>query len=102
MVATRAGADAQFAGARQFVVDFDGPKLDAVPADNPPVAIASCSDNAAIVDSFVTRNPFLGTWRVIVKMQPKAGNREPIDLRCTLQKGTNRLSETWTYQWSPP
>ena len=102
VVSTRIGPDTQFAGARQFVIDFDGPKLDAIPENKPPVAIASCSGNATIVDNFVTRNPFLGTWRVILKMLPKAGSHEAIDLRCTLQQGTNAVSETWTYQWSPP
>jgi glucans biosynthesis protein len=102
VVSTRIGPDAQFPGARQFVIDFDGPKFDAIPADRPPVAIASCSANAAIVDNFVTRNPFLGTWRVILKLQPKAGSHEAVDLRCTLQQGTNSIGETWTYQWSPP
>jgi glucan biosynthesis protein len=66
------------------------------------VAVASCSDNAVIADNFVTRNPFLGTWRVILKMQPKAGSHDLVDLRCTLQQGTNVIGETWTYQWSPP
>ena len=102
VVSTRIGPDAQFEGARQFVIDFDGPKLDAIPADKPPVAIASCSGNAVIVDNFVTRNPFLGTWRVILKLQPKAGSHDLVDLRCTLQQGKNVVGETWTYQWSPP
>jgi glucans biosynthesis protein len=102
VVSTRIGPDTQFAGARQFVIDFDGPKLDAIPADKPPVAIANCSGNATIVDNFVTRNTFLGTWRVILKMQPKAGSHDLVDLRCTLQQGTNAVGETWTYQWSPP
>jgi glucans biosynthesis protein len=102
VVSTRIGPDAAFKGARQFVIDFDGPKLDKISEDKPPVAIASCSGNANIVDQFVTRNTFLGTWRAIVKMQPKPDNHDPIDLRCTLQQGTNVVGETWTYQWSPP
>jgi len=102
VVSTRIGPDTQFPGARQFVIDFDGPQLDAIPEDKPPVAIANCSAGAAIVDNFVTRNPFLGTWRVILKMLPSAGSKEAIDLRCTLQQGTNAVSETWVYQWSPP
>jgi glucans biosynthesis protein len=101
VVSTRIGPDAQF-GARQFVIDFDGPQLDAIPENKPPVAIASCSGNASIVDNFVTRNNFMGTWRVILKMKPKAGSHEAIDLRCTLHQGTNAVSETWVYQWSPP
>jgi periplasmic glucans biosynthesis protein len=102
VVATRIGPDEHFPGARQFVIDFDGPQLDAIPENSPPVAIASCSTNAAIVDNLVLRNPYLGTWRVILKMKPKSGNTAPVDLRCTLQKGTNVVAETWVYQWSPP
>jgi glucans biosynthesis protein len=102
VVSTRIGPDAQFAGARQFVIDFDGPQLDAIPEEKPPVAIANCSAGAAIVDNLVIRNTFLGTWRVILKMLPKAGSHEAIDLRCTLQQGAKPVSETWTYQWSPP
>ena len=101
-VATRIGPDTQFAGARQFVIDFDGPQLDAIPGSRPPVAIANCSGGAAIVDNFVTRNDFLGTWRVILKMHPKAGSHEAVDLRCTLQQGGINIGETWVYQWSPP
>ncbi len=102
VVSTRIGPDAQFKGARQFVIDFDGPKLDALSETNPPVAIASCSAGANIVDSFVMRNQFLGTWRVILKMLPKANSHEAIDLRCLLQQGTNVVGETWVYQWSQP
>ena len=101
VISTRIGPDAQFAGARQFVIDFTGPKLDAVPENNPPTAVANCSTNAAIVNTFISRNPYLKTWRVFLTMQPKPGNTDPVDLRCTLQKGTNVLAETWTYLWSP-
>jgi periplasmic glucans biosynthesis protein len=102
VVSTRIGPDAQFKGARQFVLDFDGPQLDKISENNPPVAVASCSGGAAIVDNFVMRNNFLGTWRVILKMLPKPDSHEAVDLRCTLQQGTNVIGETWVYQWSPP
>ena len=102
VVSTRIGPDGQFPGARQFVIDFDGPGLDAIPESQAPMAVANCSAGAAIVDNRVVRNPFLGTWRVILKLLPKAGSKEAIDLRCTLQQGTNVVGETWTYQWSPP
>ena len=101
-VSTRVGADTRFAGARQFVIDFKGPKLDSLPESNPPAAISSCSPNAVISECNVVPNPYLKTWRVILKMQPKPGNTSPVDLRCTLQQGTNVLAETWTYLWSPP
>ena len=102
VVSTRIGPDAQFAGARQFVIDFDGPKLDAIPESTPPVAVANCSGGARIVDSFVIRNTFLGTWRVYLKMMPPAGSKDAIDLRCSLQLGGTVVGETWVYQWSPP
>jgi glucans biosynthesis protein len=102
VVSTRIGLDPSCADCRQIVIDFTGPKLDAIPEGLPPQAIANCSANAVILNNQVIRNPDLKTWRVILKMQPKPGNVDPVDLRCTLQSGTNILSETWTYQWSPP
>ena len=102
VVSTRIGLDAPGFSTRKIVLDFDGPKLDAIPADQPPTAIASCSGSAHIVDNYVVRNPYLGTWRVILKMQPPDDSKSAVDLRCTLQTGTNTIGETWVYQWSPP
>jgi glucans biosynthesis protein len=102
IVSTRIGPDAQFQGARQFIIDFAGPDLDAIPEDKPPVAIANCSGGAHIADVRVVRNPFTSTWRVILKMVPPPGSKEAIDLRCSLQQGANVIGETWVYQWSPP
>ncbi|HWY31014.1 MAG TPA: glucan biosynthesis protein, partial [Candidatus Acidoferrum sp.] len=102
VVATRIGLDSRFPGARQFVIDFEGPDLGPTPQDKPPGAIASCSTNGAIVDNYVVWNEFAGTWRVYLSMQPKAGDHDPVDLRCTLRRGNQIASETWTYLWSPP
>jgi glucans biosynthesis protein len=102
VVSTRIGLGPNCVNCRQIVIDFAGPGLDAIPEDNPPQAVASCSTNAAIVDNQIFHLSELNAWRVILKMQPNSGNTDPVDLRCTLQKGTNILSETWTYQWSPP
>jgi len=101
VVATRIGLDPRNAGRRQFAIDFAGPKLAALPENLPPQAIASCSANAAIVENQVFRNAFNGTWRVMLKLEPKPGNKDPVDIRCTLQKGEEVLTETWTYLWSP-
>jgi glucans biosynthesis protein len=101
-VSTRIGLDPSCTDCRQIVIDFAGPLLDALSEKRPPQAIANCSFNAVILNNQVIHNTDLKTWRVILKMQPKAGNVDPVDLRCTLQRGTNILSETWTYQWSPP
>ncbi len=104
VVSTRIGLDLDpnCRDCRQIVVDFKGPKLDSMTENSPPVAVANCSANAVIVNNQVVHVAETKTWRVILKMQPKLGNVNPVDLRCTLQHGTNILSETWTYQWSPP
>jgi len=102
VLATRCGIDPRNAKWRQFAVDFGGAKLAALADDNPPQAIASCSTNAAIVETQVFRLPAGGNWRAFIKMEPVAGNVDPVDLRCTLKKGEDVLAETWTYHWSPP
>ncbi len=101
VVATRVGLCAPDSNARQIFIDFAGPQLDALSPTNPPAAIASCSPNADIVAKQVVWNPFQKTWRVVLKMQPKDG-KDPVDLRCTLQRGTQVISETWIYQWTRP
>ena len=99
---TRIGADGRDRSRREICIDFKGPKLDTFTDADPPQPIASCSPNGSIIETLVFRNPFDGSWRVVLKLQPAAGNTEPIDLRCTLKKGEDVVSETWTYLWSPP
>jgi periplasmic glucans biosynthesis protein len=101
VMATRIGVDPRDPQRRQFAIDFGGSKLSTISENNPPQAIANCSTNAVIVENQVFRNPFRSTWRVMLKLEPKPGNKDPVDIRCTLQKGEEVLSETWTYLWSP-
>lgn len=102
VVNTRIGADGRNGKWRQIAIDFAGPQLKNIPANDPPKAISSCSDNAVIVENQVFQNPFDNSWRVILKMEPKEGNKSPVDIRCTLQHQGQVVSETWTYHWSPP
>jgi glucans biosynthesis protein len=102
VLATRVGADPRDPQRRQFALDFAGPKLKAIPESSPPVAVANCTTNASIVENQVFYNPFNDSWRVMLKLEPAPGNQDPVDIRCTLMKGEEPLSETWTYHWSPP
>ncbi|MDB6109007.1 MAG: glucan biosynthesis protein [Pedosphaera sp.] len=99
---TRIGADPRDPQRRQIAIDFSGPKLTALPDGIVPEAVASCSENGAVVESQVFLVPYTNAWRAIIKLEPKPGNKEPIDIRCTLKKGEEVLTETWTYHWSPP
>lgn len=102
VIATRIGVDPRAPGRRQFAIDFAGPRLNAIPENSPPQAIANCTTNAAIVDNQIYRNPFDKSWRVMLKLEPRPGNKDTVDIRCTLKKGEEVLSETWTYHWNPP
>lgn len=102
VVSTRIGADPRNSQQRQFAIDFDGTRLDTIPENEPPTPISSCSTNGAITQNQVFRNTQDGTWRVILSLAPAPDNKAPIDLRCTLKKGDETVSETWVYHWSPP
>ncbi|MGD1086509.1 MAG: glucan biosynthesis protein G [Verrucomicrobiota bacterium] len=101
VVSTRVGADPKDARQRQFVIDWDIPAISS--EDEPPTAVSSCGTNAAIVgETRVYRNHADKTWRVMLNLAPKEGNKDPVDLRCTLKGAAGLASETWTYLWSPP
>jgi glucans biosynthesis protein len=100
VVSTRIGVDPRDAKIREFAIDFAGPKLKQFTEANKPQAITSCSANAGIPYSEVFYNPYSKSWRVVLKLEPH--NQDPVDIRCTLQKGEEVLTETWTYHWSPP
>ena len=79
----------------QYVVDFDGPALRALPADAPVKAVVSAGSNARVIERNAYRNPATGTWRMTVRvnrLQPD----QPAELRAFLQNGDNALTETWT------
>ena len=102
VVATRMGLDLRAQDERQIAIDFAGPKLASLPDGVVPDVVASCGTNASIIETQAFQLPTNGLWRAMIKMQPKAGNQEPVDLRCVLKRGQEVLTETWTYLWSPP
>lgn len=102
ILSTRIGADGRNPQRRMFVIDFIGPRVSAVPERTPPQAVPNCSWNATITETLVVWNPFDQAWRVVIKMDPAPDNRDPVDLRCTLEQNGQPLAETWTYHWSPP
>jgi glucans biosynthesis protein len=102
VVATRIGLDSNDANKRQMHLDFSGKNLDAIPESDPPEAVASCNGVATIYEKQVLRSPLANTWRVMLKFEQQPGNKQPVDLRCTLRTATGAVSGTWAYLWSPP
>ncbi len=97
---TRVGLNPRDQRQRQFVIDFELPALKG--EEEPPKVLSSCSDNASVTLAQVFRNKFDQSWRVFLDMMPKAGNSDPVDLKCTLRRSDGLTTETWSYHWSPP
>jgi glucans biosynthesis protein len=79
----------------QFVVDFAGPALDALPDDAPVQAVVSTSPNARVLESLVFKNLATGAWRMTLRVQTPQP-MQPVELRAHLQHTHQTLSETWT------
>ena len=88
--------------AQRFVIDFAGKNLEAIPADQVvrgDVSIAPEDDIAEILDQHVVKNPATGGWRLTFQIREK--RRAPVELRAFLDKGSDTLTETWSYELVP-
>ncbi len=84
----------------QYVIDFAGPTLDALPAGAPVKAVVSSSANGRIVETLAYPNPATRTWRVTLSVQ-RVDPAQPVELRAFLQHQNDTLSETWTHLLLP-
>jgi periplasmic glucans biosynthesis protein len=95
--ATRTGAGPE-PNTRRFVIDFAGGRL-AELKDDPSVGPMLVTSEGVVKDPVAHANPATGGWRVSFVLVP--GNAALCDLRCILQRGEERLSEVWSYRWTP-
>ncbi len=79
----------------QYVVDFAGPSIAALPADAAVRAVVSSSANARVVEHNAYRNEATQTWRMTVRVK-RLQPDQPVELRAFLQRDSDALSETWT------
>lgn len=79
----------------QFMVDFVGPALAALPAGAPVEAVVSAPANGEILETNAYRVEATGAWRmaVLVKQLDPA---HAVELRGYLQNGADVLTETWS------
>jgi glucans biosynthesis protein len=88
--------------AQRFVIDFAGKNLEAIAADQVvrgDITIAPEDDAAELLDQHVVKNPATGGWRLTFQVRPSG--RMPVELRAFLDKGSDTLTETWTYTLLP-
>ncbi len=80
-------------GELQFVIDFDGPALRALPVNTAITAMASAGAGARIKDARAWPHP-QGGWRMQLRVLRDDPAR-PVELRAWLRHGPHALTETW-------
>jgi glucans biosynthesis protein len=79
----------------QFIVDFTGPALDALPTDAQVEAVVSAPLNGEIVESNAYKVEATGAWRMAVRVK-RLNPAEVTELRGFLRSGNDVLTETWS------
>ncbi|MGH8185635.1 MAG: glucan biosynthesis protein, partial [Steroidobacteraceae bacterium] len=80
---------------QQFIVDFTGPSLAALPPDAKVEAVVTAPSNGRIVESNAYRVEATGMWRMAVRMK-QLRPAQPTELRGFLRSGNDVLTETWS------
>ena len=94
VTATRVAAG-DTAGARRFVLDFSrSPR----PGDGPVEAVVTASTGKVLRTTVRPHEPS-GGWRATFELLPDGG--APVELRAYLRRGSETLTETWSYLWIP-
>ena len=81
-------------GEQQFIVDFDGPALRALPEGATLDAVVTPLANARVLQAHAWRHPN-GGWRMALRLQ-RLDAAQPMELRAYLAQGSQALTETWT------
>jgi glucans biosynthesis protein len=96
---TRLSADEQ-ARQAQYVLDFAGPALDALPPGAPVRVSVSSDTNGHVLEALAYPNPATRSWRVTLRVQ-RIDPAQPVELRAFLQHQNDTVSETWTHLLLP-
>lgn len=96
---TRLSADEQ-ARQAQYVLDFAGPALDALPTGAPVRVNASSDANGRVLEALAYPNTATRSWRVTLRVQ-RIDPTQPVELRAFLQHQNDTVSETWTHLLLP-
>jgi len=82
-------------GAVKFTVDFEGPALAGLPPGSD--VEAELSVVGGVRQSLVVHpNEVRGGWRMVVQAR-RSDKDKPMELRAHLRRGSEVLSETWSY-----
>lgn len=82
--------------ARLFVIDFAGGSLD--PFGEAPPAPVFTTRRGRLGEVSVKANQPIKGWRVSLELHPEG--EDSCEISGFLQRGTDRLTETWVYRWT--
>ena len=85
----------------RLVVDFAGGPLSMIGKDVQVEPVISASRGEIEITS-ARPQQFISGYRAMFDLKSIGDSVAPIDLRLYLRRGTQPLSETWLYQWTPP
>ena len=80
---------------QQFIVDFTGPSLAALPPSTPVTAMVTAPSNGEILETNAYHLEATGAWRMMVLVK-QLDATQPVELRGYLQNGGDVLTETWS------
>ncbi len=83
-------------GDLQFVIDFDGANLRALPTDAKLNAAVATDSNAELHENNLFRNHVTGAWRMTVRFK-RLDAAKPVELRAIVKQKQAVMSETWSY-----
>jgi glucans biosynthesis protein len=86
----------ELSGQVQYVLDFAGPALDALPADAQVRPVVTADANAQVLEQVAYPLPAGKRWRLTLRVQ-RLDPARPVELRAFLQHDKHVLSETWTH-----
>jgi periplasmic glucans biosynthesis protein len=106
-LATRTGIGGTVGQKRQyfswhFAVDFAGGELGALPRDANVEAVITTTRGSTTEHVTAHYVEEIKGYRVLFDVRPADDSNDAIDLHMYLRIDGRPLTETWTYQWTPP
>jgi periplasmic glucans biosynthesis protein len=106
-LATRTGIGGTIGQKRQyyswhFAVDFAGGELGALAKDANVEAMITTTHGSTTEHVTAHYVEEIKGYRVLFDLRPADDSNDPIDMRMYLRIDGRPLTETWTYQWTPP
>lgn len=93
----------------RFMIDFEGPQLEAISSDQELSADINVSKEYKLLDYQVFKNEVTGGWRLVFQIERNKEaslkdilpNKTAADLRAFLKNNDERVTETWDYTFLP-